>query len=144
MSSSRPKLFPQCFGFTLVVHFRSDLFGDRTTRDRLDGEDPLKYLARNLFVNFMVCFAFTVDLLQMLEFNANVTFPVASFFTVILALVGTYTSNHFLRFSPRFLALHGLESRSNTCFFAMNEELDVVSVRPAHFRVCEGRAYLLA
>ena len=31
---------------------------------------------------------FIVDLLQMLEFNMNVTFPVASFFTVILALVG--------------------------------------------------------
>jgi len=29
-----------------------------------------------------------VDLLQMLEFNMSVTFPVASFFTVILALVG--------------------------------------------------------
>jgi len=33
-------------------------------------------------------FIFIVDLLQMLEFNMNVTFPVASFFTVILALVG--------------------------------------------------------
>ncbi|XP_046446960.1 membralin-like isoform X4 [Daphnia pulex] len=33
-------------------------------------------------------FIFIVDLLQMLEFNINVTFPVASFFTVILALVG--------------------------------------------------------
>ncbi|XP_059353300.1 membralin-like [Daphnia carinata] len=33
-------------------------------------------------------FIFIVDLLQMLEFNVNVTFPVASFFTVILALVG--------------------------------------------------------
>ena len=33
-------------------------------------------------------FLFVVDLLQMLEFNMNVTFPVASFFTVILALVG--------------------------------------------------------
>lgn len=32
----------------------------------------------------------TVDLLQMLEFNINVTFPVASFFTVILALVGKF------------------------------------------------------
>ena len=29
----------------------------------------------------------------MLEFNVNVTFPVASFFTVILALVGNVISN---------------------------------------------------
>ena len=46
-----------------------------------------------MFVN-LVTFVWivAVDLLQMLEFNMNVTFPVASFFTVILALVGEYSS----------------------------------------------------
>ena len=33
-------------------------------------------------------FVFIVDLLQMLEFNTNITFPAAPLLTVILALVG--------------------------------------------------------
>jgi Tumour-associated protein len=33
---------------------------------------------------------FTVDLLQMLEFNVAVRFPIAPLLTVILALVGEY------------------------------------------------------
>lgn len=45
----------------------------------------MELLANNKLFFF---FKYTVDLLQMLEFNMNVTFPVASFFTVILALVG--------------------------------------------------------
>ena len=44
----------------------------------------IQFKLRSL-MNFTIL---TVDLLQMLEFNMNVTFPVASFFTVILALVG--------------------------------------------------------
>jgi len=42
----------------------------------------------------------TVDLLQMLEFNMNVTFPVASFFTVILALVGKSSPLYYYIFKP--------------------------------------------
>lgn len=42
---------------------------------------------------FILCL-FSVDLLQMLEFNVSVRFPAASLFTVILALCGKYAFDY--------------------------------------------------
>lgn len=52
----------------------------------------------NLFKHFFFQpffrFLFTVDLLQMLEFNVAVRFPIAPLLTVILALVGEYEAQN--------------------------------------------------
>lgn len=51
-----------------------------------------------MFMSFIIiCFiCFSVDLLQMLEFNVTVSFPAAPLLTVILALVGEFLLFLFL------------------------------------------------
>ena len=53
-------------------------------------------LFKHIFLTTLF-FSFTVDLLQMLEFNVAVRFPIAPLLTVILALVGEYLCNRMLQ-----------------------------------------------
>lgn len=57
--------------------------------------------------NLFLLFSFSVDLLQMLEFNVSVRFPAASLFTVILALCGELL---LILFVPLFFPMDILSS----------------------------------